>query len=101
VLKLKNIFVLLLVAVMMLVGCGQKTEEEFVSIANDFYVKMMIDGEQSEDVNELYNELVTEYEEYNNDELHKELINMYKAIGDKNEAATKYQTNVMKILNER
>jgi hypothetical protein len=96
---LKRILALIIFS-LMLVGCGQKSEEEFVSVSSDLYEQMMIDGEQSEEVNELYNQLVDDYKEYSDDELYKELTGMYEALSN-DEAASGKQTEVMRILNKR
>jgi hypothetical protein len=96
---LKRILALIIFS-LMLVGCGQKSEEEFVSVSSDLYEQMMIDGEQSEEVNELYNQLVDDYKEYSDDELYKGLTGMYETLGN-DEAASGKQIEVMRILNER
>jgi hypothetical protein len=96
---LKRILALFIFS-LMLVGCGQNSEEEFVAVSNDLYEQMMIDGEQSGEVNELYNQLVDDYKEYRDDELYKGLTGMYEALGNEAAASGK-QIEVMRILNER
>jgi hypothetical protein len=83
----------------MLVGCSQSaTEEEFISFSSDFYTQMIIDGEQSEEVNEMYESYVEEYSEFKNDELYKTMVGFYSGLN--NGSAQEHQLEAMRILNE-
>jgi uncharacterized protein YxeA len=91
---------MILVSLIMISGCSsQKSEEEFFSHSSDLYVQMMMDGEQSEEVKDLYNQLVSDYKGYEDEELYQEVSNMYEAL-EGNGSAVEHQLKVMKILNE-
>jgi uncharacterized protein YcfL len=96
---MKKVLLLLIISVM-LVGCGQgATEEEFNSFSSDFYTQMLIDGEQSEEVNEMYESYLEEYSEFKNEELHITLVSLYEGLS--NGSATEHQLEAMKLLNEQ
>jgi hypothetical protein len=84
----------------MLVGCNQgTTEEEFISFSTNFYTQMFTDGEQSEEVNEMYESYMKEYSEFKNDELHKTLVSFYEGLNSG--SSTEHQLEAMKLLNEQ
>jgi hypothetical protein len=96
---MKKVISFLIISVM-LVGCGQgATKEEFNSFSTDFYTQMLIDGEQSEEVNDMYESYMKEYSEFKNDELHKTLVSLYEGLN--NGSATEHQLEAMKLLNEQ
>jgi hypothetical protein len=95
----KVISFLLMSSLMLIVGCSQgATEEEFISFSSDFYTQMFIDGEQSKEVNEMYESYVEEYSEFKDDKLYESLVGFYSGLNGG--SATDYQLEAMKLLNE-
>jgi hypothetical protein len=87
-----------LVILLVLVSCSQgPTEEDYISFSSDFYTQMLIDGEQSEEVNQVYKIYTKEYSKFENDELHETLVSFYSGLNDG--SATDHQLEAMKLLN--
>ena len=88
----------LLVALM--TGCNnQPSEESFKKDSSELYTQIFTDGEQSEEVNVMYQDYMDEYEAYEDEELYKEMDNLYNSLGEENGDSSKYLTSVMNILN--
>ena len=97
---MRRIAVMMTMVATLLVGCNSgPTEEEFASFASDFYVQMLTDGEQSEKVTQMYNEMKDEYKSFENESLYENLAGMYKGLGGEGDAE-QYRQQVTKILNE-
>lgn len=96
--ELKKLLIAVLLSTM-LVGCNQVSEEDFLAASSDFYTQMFMDGEQSEQVNEMFETYTDEYKSFENDELYKTLIAMYE--GFENGTAVDHQLTAMKLLNEQ
>jgi hypothetical protein len=91
-----NIAVVLLI----MTGCGGNVDDkDFDKFAQDFYIQMLTDGEQSEEVSEMYDEMVGEYNGVENETLYENLAGMYKALGGEGDAE-QYRQQITKILNE-
>lgn len=86
------------IAVAMLGACSNDNAEEFNDFSIDFYTQMFTDGEQSELVNEMYAEYVSEFSNHEDSELYKAIDGMYRGLNNGN--ATKYQLTAMSLLNE-
>lgn len=94
---MKNLTMILL---LMLTGCSSgPDEDDFVRFSGEFYVQMYQDGEQSQEVKEMYKDF-TRYKGVENEELYTNLEKMYEALGN-GESATPYQMEVMKIINDQ
>ena len=91
----------MIIAVLMMAGCGAEKADvkDFEQFANKFYVQMFTDGEQSEKATEMYEEMVDEYEAFEDEELYENLAGMYKGLGGEGDAE-QYRQQVTKILNE-
>jgi hypothetical protein len=90
------------IAMVMLImtGCGGNADDkDFDKFAQDFYIQMLTDGEQSEEVSEMYDEMVSEYNGVENETLYENLAGMYEALGGEGDAE-QYRQQVTKILNE-
>jgi hypothetical protein len=86
--------------ILIMTGCGGNVDDkDFDKFAQGFYIQMLTDGEQSEEVSEMYGEMVGEYESYDNEELYENLAGMYEALGGEGDAE-QYRQQVTKILNE-
>lgn len=81
----------------LLVGCQSEPEQSFEDFANDFYVEMFQAGEQSEEVTEMYNQMVVDYGKESSDELYEALAGMYEAL-DSGESAEGYRQQVASLL---
>lgn len=91
---------LTLILILLLTGCSSgPDEDEFMKFSSEFYVQMFQDGEQSQEVKEMYKEF-TQFKGVENEELYTNLEKMYEALGN-GEAATPYQMEVMKIINDQ
>ena len=88
----------LLVALM--TGCNnQPSEESFKQDSSELYTQIFTDGEQSEEVNAMYQDYMDEYEAYEDEELYQEMDNLYHSLGEGNGDSSNYLTSVMNILN--
>ena len=88
----------LLVALM--TGCNnQPSEESFKKDSSELYTQIFTDGEQSEEVNAMYQDYMDEYESYEDHELYQEMDNLYNSLGEGNGDSSNYLTSVMNILN--
>ena len=97
---MRRIAVMMTVIATLLVGCNSgPTEEDFASFASNFYVQMFTDGEQSEQVTQMYKEMEGEYKSFKNEALYENLAGMYKGLGNEGNAE-QYRQQVTKILNE-
>ena len=89
----------LLVALM--TGCNnQPSEESFKKDSSELYTQIFTDGEQSEEVNVMYQDYMDEYEAYEDEELYKEMDNLYNSLGAEDGKSSGYLTNVMNLLNK-
>ena len=89
----------LLVALM--TGCNnQPSEESFKKDSSELYTQIFTDGEQSEEVNAMYQDYMDEYEAYEDEELYQEMENLYHSLGEGNGESSNYLTSVMNILNK-
>lgn len=73
-------------------------DSEYQRTANALYTELFANGEVTEKSQELYEEL-TEYQRFENRELHRSIIGMYNAL-DNDRDATPYQLDTMRLLNE-
>lgn len=91
---------LALILIILLTGCSSGPDEgEFVDFSSEFYVQMFQDGEQTQEVKEMYKEF-KKFKGVDNAELYSNLEKMYEALGN-GESATPYQIEVMKIINDQ
>lgn len=91
---------LTMILLLLLTGCSSGPDEnDFVRFSSEFYIQMYEDGEQSQEVKEMYNEF-TKFKGVDNAELYSNLEKMYEALGN-GESATPYQLEVMKIINDQ
>ncbi|MFC7785677.1 hypothetical protein ACFQWC_14375 [Rossellomorea sp. GCM10028870] len=81
----------------LLVGCQSQPEQSFEDFADDFYVEMFRAGEQSEEVTEMYDQMVAEYDAESSDELYEALTGMYEAL-DSGASAEGYRQQVASLL---
>ncbi len=95
---MKRLSIIMTVMVVMLVGCGYNNAEEFKSFAGSFHAQMFTDGEQSDRVIEMYEELTSKYESHAGESLYEAIEGMYNGLENGN--ATKYQLEVMRLLND-
>lgn len=96
---MKKLIVGVIMAVIILTGCGAKTNDDFVKYSQDFYVQMFKNGEQSAKVNEMYEEYTESYAGFKDDELYEAIDGMYHGLA--NGTATDYQLQAMHILDAR
>jgi hypothetical protein len=99
---MRKLTIMIAIMTAALIGCNTATTTrgaDFDSFAQDFYVQMFTDGEQSEEVSEMYEEMVSEYEGFEDEELYENLAGMYEALGGEGDAE-QYRRQVTKILNE-
>jgi predicted ATP-grasp superfamily ATP-dependent carboligase len=99
---MRKLTIMMAIISTVLIGCNvtaATNEADFNSFAQDFYIQMLTDGEQSEEVSEMYGEMVGEYESYDNEELYENLAGMYEALGGEGDAE-QYRQQITKILNE-
>jgi predicted ATP-grasp superfamily ATP-dependent carboligase len=100
---MRKLTIMMAIISTVLIGCNvtvaTNNEADFKSFAQDFYIQMLTDGEQSMEVSEMYGEMVGEYESYDNEELYENLAGMYEALGGEGDAE-QYRQQITKILNE-
>lgn len=95
---MKKLLIIIALVTLFLVGCGSDNAEEFKSFAGSFHAQMFTDGEQSDKVIEMYEELTSKYENHAGEDLYEAINGMYNGLENGN--ATKYQLEVMQLLNE-
>lgn len=96
---MKKLLIMMLFS-LLLSGCnGDPDESEFADFSEEFYVQMFTDGEQSQEVKDMYEQYKTEYKSFKDHELYVNINGMYQALGN-GEAATDYQLEVMRIINK-
>lgn len=100
---MKRILIMLIASITILTvsGCAANDEittKEFNADSSELYVQMFTDGEQTEAVEELYEDYVASYEGFEGDELYESISGMYNGLNDGN--ATKYQLDTMTLLND-
>ena len=83
----------------MLTGCNKPNEESFKEDSNRLYTQIFKDGEQSETVIEMHKEYMDKYQSFSDEDLYKEVGNLYNSLGSKDGESSKYLVNVMNILN--
>lgn len=86
----------ILLALLIIAGCGSIDRDAFVKDSSDIYVQMFTDGEQSEKVNEMFEEYSQNYSKLKDDELYEAIEGMYRGLANGN--ATKYQLEAMRLL---
>lgn len=97
---MRRIAIVMTMVATLLVGCNSgPTEEEFARFASDFYIQMFTDGEQSEQVTQMYKEMTGEYKSFEKEALYENLAGMYKGLGGEGDAE-KHRQQVTKLLNE-
>jgi hypothetical protein len=90
---------LLFIFVLLLTGCNRPGEDEFVEFGSEFYQQMFVDGEQSQEVIKLHEQL-SKYDNFEQHELYISLEKMYDSLENDPVMAAAYQVEVMNILNK-
>src|SRR5690606_20339738 len=96
-----KVIVPILLTIVLLVGCANGIDRDtFVKDSSDIYVQMFSDGEQSTEVNEMFEEYEKKYPKLKGEELelYEAIDGMYRGLA--NGEATKYQLEAMRLLNE-
>lgn len=96
---IKSFVMLMALLMLVLSACTSTPEQSFEEFANTFYTQMFTDGDQTEVVSDMYETLTEDYESNADEELYVAIENMYEALGTGVDA-TKYQLEVMALINE-
>lgn len=89
---------LMIITLIFLISCSNQDDYgKFLDGAIDFYVLMLQNGEQNEELNEVYKEF--KQHQYKNEPLYINVIKMYEAFGN-GEDAEVYRYEVTKLINE-
>ncbi|ALY08082.1 hypothetical protein BhaS171_00026 [Bacillus phage vB_BhaS-171] len=96
-----SLLLLLVCSSLMLGFFKPVTQEKFDNHAELFYIQMFTDGQQSEQVNIYYEDMIHVFDKFEDDPLYKELELMYEALGEDGKSAEIHRQKVMNMINER